>query len=425
MPTAPMHKTPRRCLSICLLLICAVSTMSHAQTAAQWNSRGADAYEAGNWADAAEAFQKAYELDRRDNTIQHNLVNAVVMYAQDLNASGNQEDAIEWLEYVISVDPENVHPLNQLGAYLLFQGNIASAIFRLEESIEIDPNDIDAHFLLGEAYYKDNDVTSAIDQWEWVYQLDPEYGGLQQRLKNALREEKVEFDFHGESSRNFHVTYSQEAEGNLVREVLDILESAYRSIGKSLGGIYPPTPIQVSLYTSEGFIASTALGQHVGALYDGTKIRCPVLDKNGKSIPLDVLRERLFHEYVHVVVRHIAGNNVPWWFNEGLAETLSTQVSPIEKQILKEAYANRQLYGFDTITPQDLLSAFSPEDLELAYAQSHVAVIYLQQRYGTRRLTRMLQSLKAGFEGEDALRDAFGVSYFTLKSQVRSAIAKD
>ena len=141
-----------------------------------------------------------------------------------------------------------------------------------------------------------SDVPAAIDQWEWVYKVDPEYGGHQEHLKNALREEQVEFDFDGESSRNFNVTFSQEAEGSLVCDVLEILESAYRNIGKKLGGIYPPTPIQVSLYTSEGFFASTALGQHVGALYDGRKIRCPVLDKNGASIPLDILRERLTHE---------------------------------------------------------------------------------------------------------------------------------
>lgn len=424
MRNTPVHSILRRCLFTCILLIAAVSSQALAQSAAEWNSRGADAYEAGEWDSAVEAFQKAYTLDRTDATIQQNLVNAVIMYAQDLNASGSKEKAIEWLEFVIKVDPENINPLNQLGAYLLYQGSISSAIFRLEESIELEPDDIDAHFLLGEAYYKDNDVTAAIDQWEWVYKLDPEYAGLQQRLKNALREEQVEFDFQGDSSRNFHVTYSREAEGNLVRDALNILESAYRNIGKNLGGIYPPTPIQVSLYTSEGFFESTRIGQHVGALYDGTKIRCPVLDKNGSPISLDVLRDRLTHEYVHVVVRHMAGNNIPWWFNEGLAETMSTHVTPNEKKILREASANRNLYDFDDITPQDLLHTFNPEELKLAYAQSHVAVAYLQQRYGSGGLARMLESLKAGFEGEDALRDAFGLSYFTLRSQVRSAVAK-
>jgi tetratricopeptide (TPR) repeat protein len=325
---ARLHSNPRRHIAACILLLGIVSSTSHAQNAAEWNSRGADAYKAGERASAAEAFRKAYDLDRRDDTIQENLVNAIIMYAQNLNVSGGRNLAIRWLEYIVTVDPENVHPLNQLGAYLLLQGDVSSSIFRLEESIELDPDDIDAHFLLGEAYYKDNDVTAAIDQWEWVYKVDPEYGGHQEHLKNALREEQVEFDFDGESSRNFNVTFSQEAEGNLV---LEILESAYRNIGKKLGGIYPPTPIQVSLYTSEGFFASTALGQHVGALYDGRKIRCPVLDKNGASIPLDILRERLTHEHVHVVVRHMVGGNIPWWFNEGLAETMSTQVSPEKK----------------------------------------------------------------------------------------------
>jgi hypothetical protein len=239
-----------------------------------------------------------------------------------------------------------------------------------------------------------------------------------------LREEQVEFDFKGDRSRNFNVTFDREAESFLVREVLRILEQAYKDIGRSLGGYYPPTPIQVSLYTTEGFSESTQTGAHVGALFDGTKIRCPVLDKNGKSIPLDVLRERLYHEYVHVVVHHTAKNTVPWWFNEGLAETLSSSISDYQKTLLKKAMEDGTLYELETISPQNLLGEMSPEDLMLAYAQSHATVMYLKTRYGERRFSRMLDALQSGDTGEDALRGVYGLSYNSLSVQANRAITQ-
>jgi hypothetical protein len=411
--------------TICIaLILTTMSQTSYAQSAAEWNSRGADAYEENQWGKAAEAFQKAYTLNRNDKTIRQNFVNAIIRYSQYLNSLGDQTNAIEWLEYAIKVEPENIQPLNQLGNYLLINGDVATAIFRLEESIELDPGNLHAHFLLGEAYYKDNDVTAAVDQWEWVYKIQPDYNGLQTRLENALREEQVEFDFKGDRSRNFNVTYDGEADRDLVKNILKLLESIYKDIGKTLGGIYPPTPIQVSLYTSEGFFESTRLGKHVGAVFDGTKIRCPVLDKNGQTVPLEKLREILRHEYVHVIVHHMTKNNVPWWFNEGLAETLSADLNTRQMNILQEANNKRELYDLEEIEPQDLLHTFTPEELSLAYAQSHAAVKYLKQRFGIRKVARMLESLEKGHIGEDALRDAFGLSYSSLETQVRSAIAQ-
>lgn len=415
-----------RLYSRLFLMVClyALSTSSwvYADTASELNARGVEFYEAKDWAQAAETFQRAYTLKSSDPTLQKNLANAGMMYADLLYHQGKIDEATDWLDYVIEVDPENVKPLNQLGAYLLMEGEISSAIFRLEESIEVKPDDVEAHFLLGEAYYKDNDVSSAVTQWEWVYTVQKDYPGLMDRLENALREEQVEYDFKGDHSRNFSVTFSQEAEGKLVKEVLRILEDAYRKIGKDLGGIYPPTPIQVSLYTFDGFFESTQQGEHVGALYDGTKIRCPVLDKKGHTIALDVLEKRLTHEYVHVVVRHMARQNVPWWYNEGLAEVLSGDLTKIEKQLLTTARKNRALFSFEEITSHDVLNTLSPEDLSLAYAQSHATLVLLNRNHGVRKCNTMLTNLREGLIGEEAVRQTYRVNYRMLESQLKSVI---
>jgi tetratricopeptide (TPR) repeat protein len=308
-------------------------------------------------------------------------------------------------------------PLIQLGAYYLHEGRTREAIFRLEEAIELASEDVDAHYLLGEAYYRDNDVVSALDQWAWVESVQPDRAGLAERLEAARREEQIEADYTGRASRHFNVTYSREAEGAVVRDVLAILEEAYRDVGRMLGNNYPPTPVQVSLYTQEGFQQTTLMDAHVGALYDGSKIRCPVIGPDGNPLPRGELRRRLYHEYVHVVVRHIAKDGVPWWLNEGLAEALTIELTPREREFLRHAKQNDALFDLEQLTDGQL-GKLDAEELYLAYKQSQATVSYLKQRFGTRRLTQVLAAIGGGEDIEVALRRTLRCSYSTLQLAV-------
>lgn len=392
-----------------------------AQTAADHNAYGSEHYKAREWRLAIDQFERAVGLEPDNRVIRRNLSNAYQAYAGDLAETGAYSTAIRQLETTVQFDPENPQPYIQLGAYYLHEGLVADAIFRLEEAIELAPQNVDAHFLLGEAYYKDNDVRPALQQWDWVLAADPERPGLAERIETARREERVESDFAGRNSRHFNVTYDREAAGVLVREVLEVLEDAYREVGRTFGRAYPPTPIQVSLYTVEGFSESTQLGEHVGAVYDGTKIRCPVIDKHGKRLPSDELRRRLVHEYVHVVVHHIAKQNVPWWLNEGLAESLSGELSSKEIRMLQRARETDSLHRLSDLSG-DQLALLDVATLRLAYTQSHATVGFLKQRFGTRRFATLLEALAQGDDPEVALRRSFRYTYRTLELAVADYI---
>ncbi|MCH8203802.1 MAG: tetratricopeptide repeat protein [Candidatus Hydrogenedentes bacterium] len=392
-----------------------------AQSSTDHNAQGVEHYEAQEWKLAIAQFERALKLKPDSRVIRQNLSNAYQAYAGGLADAGQYATAIRQLEATIQFDPANPQPLVQLGAYYLHEGLVADAIFRLEEAIELAPDDADAHFLLGEAYYKDGDARSALQHWEWVSTADPSRTGLAERIETARREERVEADFAGRNSRHFSVNYDREAEGALVREVLQVLEDAYREVGRTFGRAYPPTPIQVSLYTVEGFSESTQLDGHVGAVYDGTKIRCPVIDKHGKRLPADELRRRLVHEYVHVVVHHIAKQNVPWWLNEGLAETLSRELGPREIKLLQRARESGSLHRLSDISGEQL-GRQDVAALRLAYTQSHATVGFLKQRFGTRRFATLLEALAQGEDPEVALRRSFRYTYRTLELAVSNYI---
>lgn len=390
--------------------------LARAQSAADFNNQGIAAYEAGKFPLAIELFEQAYESARDNETVRRNLCNALQAEANNLAKQADFAAAARHLETAIGVDPGNVSPLVQLGAYYLRLDMVADAIFRLEEAIERKPGELDAHEMLGRAYYEDNDIASALTQWDYVLQRDPGRKELRELMEKAKREQAVEGDFLKRGSKHFTVSYPQGIPNEVRARVMSILEGAYLQIGQKFGKTFPPTPIQVVLYDVEQFKEATNLDGHVGAVFDG-KIRAPLTDDKGQFLPDTELKRRLTHEFVHVVMRFVAGANVPWWINEGFAETFSSEIDDADRQALQKAIASGSLFTLEQIQGSQLFHR-KPEELQLAYSLAQAATTYLWQRHGPRKLSALMSDLSAGVAGEEALRRHYGKTYAELDREI-------
>ena len=410
------HTLPAAKRLAILSVLLAAALPVWAQTASEHNAAGVEHYNQKRWTDAIRAFEAAYQLAPEHDTVRRNLSNAYQAIADDLAQRSDYGAAIEYLGLALTVDPENVMPLLQMGLYHLRQGRIREAAFRLEEAVELAPDSVDARVLLGDAYYDGNQIAAALTQWEWAATQDPNRPGLKEKIAKALRENAVEQDFGRYQTRNFVVSYGRETSAGEARRVLQILERAYVEIGQQLGRTYPPTPIQVIIYTAEGFSEATQLSEHIGALYDG-KIRVPLTDGRGAKVDDEELRRRLYHEYVHVVVRHLAGDGVPWWLNEGLAEMISTNLNDENMARLQEGLEKGRLLALKELESSQL-DLRSAEDLRLAYSQAHATVAFLWTRHGQRRMLDMLAALRAGETPEQALRRLYHRTYDTLQREI-------
>ncbi len=409
--------------SIIVSAIAGWTAISAQEPANDRNARGVELYEAKQWKESIAEFEAAMKAAPENETVRRNMANALQSYANELAKERNMQGALGLLDDAANIDPGNVQPFIQLGAYYLQEGLVADAVFRLEEAIEIEPKNVDAHFLLGEAYYKDNDPRSALVHWEWVKKTDPSREGVDERIEKATREASVESDFSERGSEHFNIAFDRVSASQDVRLVLQTLENAYRNAGRDLGGVYPPTPIQVSLYSSEGFSQVTQMGEHVGGLYDGNKIRVPVIDGEGNRVPGEDLKRRLEHEFVHVIVRYSAKDNAPWWFNEGLAEVMSRELTPDDLRYLKTAYDEGLLFTLPELS-EGQLDRLEPESLRLAYAQSLATMTVLKAKGGIRGLASMLARLSDGEVPEEALRGTFRLKYSTLELEVKNYIAR-
>jgi tetratricopeptide (TPR) repeat protein len=393
-----------------------LAAAAYAYTAVDYNRLGIEAYNGKSYNEAIRHFELALESAPENDTLRRNLCNARQGAADELAKGADFAAAVQHLERAIRVDPGNPSPLVQLGAYYLRLDMVGEAIYRLEEAIELKPGFLDAHELLGEAYYRDNDLPWARRQWEYVLEMDPSRAGLRERYEKAFREESVETGFEKSGSSHFRLSGPKDLPYQVRNRVLRMLENAYRDIGRKLGGVYPPGPIQVILYEDYQFEKATQLAEHVGAVYDG-KIRCPVSDSTGTFLPEEELERRLTHEYVHVVVRFIAGENVPWWLNEGLAEALSTPITPGQAQMINMAFHEGRTFPLHALETSQL-EKLSPDQLRIAYLQGRVTVEYLLQTGGQRRMSDYLTSLATGEPPEQALNATFRRTYDLLQREV-------
>ena len=412
---------PLRFYAVWLLIVTTmvVTVSTYGLTAVENNELGIKAYNAKDFAEALAYFEAAYEDTPDNDVIKHNLCNAHQEVASQLEKKNKTKEAIRHLELAIGIEPENPAPLVQVGSYYLKENQVNDAIFRLEEAIEVKPGLPDAHFLLGEAYYRDNDLPSARVQWDYVLEVKPDWPGLREKYDKAFREEAVEQDFNSSSSRHFSLSYPKGIPQATRFLVLSILERAYSDIGRKLGGVYPPDTVKVILYSADQFSEATQLDSHVGALFDG-KIRTPVTNSEGQWLKEKELTRRLLHEYVHVALRHAVGPQVPWWFNEGLAETLSRDIDARRSRLLQQAYAQALTYPLAQLEGSQLHKLDS-DSLALAYAQAHATVNMLWTKYGQRRAIPMLEDLRSAMSPEEALEKNYRKTYAVLEREVANA----
>lgn len=147
------------------------------------------------------------------------------------------------------------------------------------------------------------------------------------------------------------------------------------------------------------------------------------------SPELSAARETLFHEYVHYLIRNESGLHYPVWYDEGLAEMLST-VRVREHLVTLGAAPSRAsgLQSRSLLPMREVLGARSysdlGRDLGTFYLQSWLVVHYFHAGHHAgfpRRLPQMRRYLSALNEGgswEEAYRASFDVGIETLEGEV-------
>jgi hypothetical protein len=161
------------------------------------------------------------------------------------------------------------------------------------------------------------------------------------------------------------------------------------------------------LLSGRDWLAATAQREQRMALVTAVNPRTAVLDL-GRSIP---------HELTHLLLFQATKpnhENVPRWFEEGLATLMEGDPAPDQEQRVREAIGAEE-----TLSLAELCADF-PETTDrtgLAYAQSASLVGYIQEQYGNHALTEMIRAYGDGADCESGVRRTLGHSLDELEAQ--------
>jgi len=143
-------------------------------------------------------------------------------------------------------------------------------------------------------------------------------------------------------------------------------------------------------------------------------------------------RSIMFHEYVHHLVRIASSRNYPTWYDEGLADSLST-IHEDNGRLVIGAGSEVRLRGLSSnvgkvslasIVNEDNLNRFHPYVVSYYYSLSWALVNYIQTSHMVglpnrlEQLQHYLQLLTDQHDRASAFTQAFGVSPLQMEKEV-------
>ncbi len=117
-----------------------------------------------DWDGAAQAFQKALELDPNYAVAHH-------WYADYLATMGRCEEAVRECQRAVELQPTSLIFNNTLGLYLLFARDYDGAIEQLRRTLHMDQYYAETHARLGWAYFHVGQNDKAIEELEKFFEI--------------------------------------------------------------------------------------------------------------------------------------------------------------------------------------------------------------------------------------------------------------
>src|ERR1043165_5046089 len=196
-----------------------------------------------------------------------------------------------------------------------------------------------------------------------------------------------------------------------------------------------PVPTTVVVFKSDDSYRPFKPGPNIaGHFQAGPDVNYIALttEVRGAQDPFSVI----FHEYTHLLLEN-SFDNLPLWFNEGLAEYYSTfSISDDQKVVLGNPIGNHvfllresKMLPLKTLFAVDQKSPYYNERSKqsIFYAQSWALMHYLivGKEGRAEKLGKFLQLLGPNVPVEQAFQQAFGVPFETIEKDLRNYVRQD
>lgn len=373
--------------------------LSFAQDAYQYNESGISFNSKGMFREALDEFEKAYELDSKNEIVKKNLAYSYGNVGWSNIEDFKYQEAINSFYKALSLLSDEPEFYLGRGVAYFYLKSYYEAENEFEEVLKLDKKDFKARKYLGIIYYNQGDIAKAIEEWEGSFKNNPSDLELKQKLDKAKKEDQVESNFNKDRSPHFSIKFDGQRQEGISRKILSALEDAYVKICYDLN-YYPTSDIGVILYSKEQFHDITHSPTWASGIYDG-KIRIPVanLAKNPK-----LLSSVLYHEFTHVIVYLITEGKCPTWLNEGLAQYEEKRYVPEKKGATIKSFKGSGKFIPLSELEKSFLN-FTKGEADLAYAESLLAVKFIVEKNGLYEIQKILSELSEGKTIEEAIKN--------------------
>lgn len=366
------------------------------------NQRAIEQMDKGDYPAAIDLLKQALEIQPKHEVVLSNLGQAHLSLGELLIKEKKYLEAAEVLENGKQYDGQESRLWLFRGLALLRGNDYLYAESELNEAWAMSGDEPQVLWLLGQLYYHTDQMREAVDVWERALQLEPGNQVITDQLNRARQELDVEKEMEKGYGSNFIITYDGEVSTALSNEILEVLEDAYTWVGHQLG-YHPQRRVPVILYANRDFNSLTNSPDWASGLYDG-KIRLPA---GGISNIDSQVAGLLFHEYMHAVVHELAGNRVPFWLNEGLAEVAASEQRLPSLDLLVQARRAGELFEWSELEVP--ARTFEESRVAIAYLQSYDFVRSLVAEFGWFQMRDLLDALGKGASISAAIDQTIGI----------------
>jgi len=377
----------------------------------------------GNWQEAIAKEKRAYELDSSQVAFKKSLLYFYNSLALELKDQKKYQKAMQFMKKARDLEPgdavlkKNLAMIYLESSYEFFEKSELSNAERMLTNVEsLDKENPYLYVLKGEIAYSRDNYFKADENWSKALKLNPGLYNIKIRLEKLQKEKKQERNFSIREVGNFKLKFEGIEKGPLVEAAAETLNNAYRDVGQDFNA-FPRATVPVIIYPQSSLKKLDYFPDWAAGTYDG-KIRFG--EDLGKSNLM--FQAVLYHEYTHVIVRFIAKDNVPLWFNEGLAEYEARNFKKVRskkarRMLLARAVKKGTIFSFDKLADMNLtkMSYLSPHRIELVYAQSESFVTYIIERSSVYDMKKILELLGNGETMHRAVKKILFVELDTLE----------
>jgi hypothetical protein len=198
-------------------------------------------------------------------------------------------------------------------------------------------------------------------------------------------------------------------------EILKTMPSTREKI-KSRVGLGPGIPFSIIIFKDRDSFVKEA-GNDLMAAYALPERNRIVMDLSQMRVhPLNIELITM-HEVTHLVLHyHIKREDLPKWFDEGVAEwvsDISDMINPNRKNVLKRAVIGRKVIPFYRLAhsfPADR-SRFA-----LAYEESRSMIEFIDNEYGEEALRSIIMRLSKGETFSEAVSNELSITFAELET---------